>query len=86
MPSCFKTLESIILNGVDSQYQDSTDSQVNHIISQTLLFNFSKHTPATVKCRLLLERQPPLPLYYWDKNSQKLYRSKKIVNHLYDLV
>ena len=84
VPSCLKTLVSMILNGVDLQCQDSTDSQASLTISQTLLFNFSKHTPATVKCRHSLEREPPLPLYIGMKIHTET-RSKTIVNHLYDL-
>ena len=63
VPSCLKTLVPMILNGVDLQCQDSTDSQASLTISQTLRFNFSKHTLATVKSRHSLEREPPLPLY-----------------------
>ena len=37
VPSCLKTLVSMILNGVDLQCQDSTDSQASLTISQTLL-------------------------------------------------
>jgi len=84
VPTNIKTMVSMLLYGADLKDQDSTDSQANLTISQTILFNFKKHVSPSVKSHHSLEREPPLALYI-GMNIHTETRSKKLITQLYDL-
>ena len=84
VPTDIKTMVSMLLYGADLKDQDSTDSQANLTISQTILFNFNKHVSPSGKSRHFLEREPPLAPYI-GMNIHTETRSKKLITQLYDL-
>jgi hypothetical protein len=84
VPPLLKTLISMLLNGADLNDQDSTESQANLTISQTILFNFKKRALSSSKSCHSMSREPPLPLYIGIK-IHTATRSKKIITQLYDL-
>ena len=74
---------SMLLNGADLKDQDSTDSQANLTVSQTIPFNYRKRA-SSGKSRHSVNSEPPLPLYIAMRIHTET-RSKKIITQLYDL-
>ena len=86
LPSSLKSLVSLILNGSNLKDQDKCESQACLTASQVILYNVKKQPSANpdAKPRHVLQREPPLPVYI-GLNIHQMFRSKKLINQLYQM-
>ena len=83
IPSCLKSLISLIYNGPNLKDQDKEESHACISVRQLIVFNMKKSTSTSgTKERHTLDREPPLPTYI-GLNIHQQTRCKKLIMQLY---
>ena len=83
LPASLKLILSMILNGATLKDQSKQGSQACLTIGLTILFNAKKKASDAVKCRHVLERKPPLPVYNMCVHSMS--RNKTLIKQLHTM-